>query len=449
MDNANLQIGLIPIARTTFDIDLAKDVFGRVRTELQSAGFALLGPERLVTHVDELVQTIENLSSTPLDLLLILQTTFADSSMVTQLAQSVTSPLLLWAIPEDHHGGRLRLNSLCGVNLAAHALKRIGIGYETLYTQPDDQEAVAKVRKVALAGRAQRLLRDARVGRVGDHPDGLDTCQFNSENLKQTFGVDIVQTDLKTIFQGARAVSETVVEDLYSQLNTKVEHLENLEPQATRKTLATYLTLHHLAQEQDLHGLAIRCWPEFFTDLGCAACAAMSMLSDELIPCSCEADVNGTITQMILQLLSEGPAFGTDMVSLDEERDALVLWHCGLAPLSMADPEQPKRVTIHSNRNLPLLFDFTLKPGPVTVARLTEAFGEYKLVVGRGEMIRAPKSFSGTSGLLRFSRPAKEILDVILSEGLEHHISITYGDVTDALIAFAKLMRVPILQLTN
>jgi L-fucose isomerase-like protein len=173
------------------------------------------------------------------------------------------------------------------------------------------------------------------------------------------------------------------------------------------------------------------------------------MLSDEMIPCSCEADVNGTITQMILQSISEKPAFGTDIVSVDNERDAIVVWHCGLAPLSMSDPQESPGVTIHSNRGLPLLFEFNLKPGPVTIARLSESTGEYRLVIGRGEIIRGPQSFSGTSGLLQFDRPARKILDVILAEGLEHHISITYGDYSDVLIAFAKQMNIPTLQLTH
>jgi L-fucose isomerase-like protein len=37
--------------------------------------------------------------------------------------------------------------------------------------------------------------------------------------------------------------------------------------------------------------------------------------------------------------------------------------------------------------------EFPLKPGRVTMARLSEASGEYRLVVGGGEMIRAPLSF--------------------------------------------------------
>jgi len=78
---------------------------------------------------------------------------------------------------------------------------------------------------------------------------------------------------------------------------------------------------------------------------------------------------------------------------------------------------------------------------------LSEATGGYRLVVGSGEMLRAPLSFSGTSGVLRFDRPAAEVLDVILTEGLEHHISLTYGDCVPALLALAEMLGLPVLRL--
>jgi len=177
------------------------------------------------------------------------------------------------------------------------------------------------------------------------------------------------------------------------------------------------------------------------------------MLSDGLgssvqIPCSCEADVNGTITQLILQWLSDEPAFGSDLVSVDFNQDAAVLWHCGLAPLSMADPAVQPHGGVHSNRGVPLVMEFPLKPGRVTVARLSRATGELRLVVGGGEMLSMDPSFSGTSGVLRFDRPARQILDAILGEGLEHHFSLTYGDHIASLNNLAELLDLPILSLT-
>ena len=223
-----------------------------------------------------------------------------------------------------------------------------------------------------------------------------------------------------------------------------------MDQPALRGTLATLETLKDLSETESLSGIALRCWPEFFTELGCAACGAMSMMSDAGVPCSCEADVNGTITQMMLRAVSGDVAFGTDLVAADAEDDTFVFWHCGLAPLSMADPSIQPRGTIHSNRKLPLLMEFPLKPGRVTIARLSEsqAVG-YRLVVGRGEMLARPNSFSGTSGVCRFDSPVREVLDVIMGEGLEHHYSITYGDYLDSLLALAELVDLPLVRLTE
>jgi len=91
--------------------------------------------------------------------------------------------------------------------------------------------------------------------------------------------------------------------------------------------------------------------------------------------------------------------------------------------------------------------EFPLKPGRVTLARLSQTTGGYRLVVGSGEMLRAQMSFSGTSGVLRFDRPAREILDTLLGQGLEHHLSLTYGDHVPTLLSLADMLGLPVLHL--
>jgi L-fucose isomerase-like protein len=447
-----LRLGLVALARTTFDIPLAEQVAAQVRAQLRAAGFQLAGPQGLVTDLEGTQAAARDLDGEPLDLLIVLQATFADSTMVTHLAGAVEAPLLLWAVPEERSGGRLRLNSFCGINLGAHALARRGQGYDYVYAAPGEagtasHSVVEQVSTLARAGRARRLLRGARLGRVGENPDGLDTCQLDREALAGRLGLEVQQVDLAETFEAVGSVPAGEIDAVYRALEARLEGLGEVDQAALRRTLGSYLALGRLAEEERLAGLAVRCWPEFFTELGCAACGAMSMLSDEGTPCSCEADVNGTITQMLLQWISGEPAFGTDVVSFDLEEDAVVVWHCGLAPLSMADPEVRPRAAIHSNRRLPLLMEFPLKPGRVTVARLSEATGDYRLVVGSGEMLRAPMSFSGTSGVLRFDRPARQVLDTMLGQGLEHHLSLTYGDHVPTLLALAKMLDLSVLRL--
>ncbi|MBE2270762.1 MAG: fucose isomerase [Anaerolinea sp.] len=442
------KLGFVSILRTTFDVPLAQEMIRQARSALTDAGYELLGRAEPIATLDEARAAADELAALAPDLVVVFQSTFADSTMVMALAHVIDAPLLLWAVPEEHTGGRLRLNSLCGINLAGHALTRARYRYGYLYTAPSDPAALTKIAVYARAAAARRELRHARIGRVGENPAGFDTCLMDVADLKNRFGVEIVQIDLQEqVFAEARAAAPDLVSGAGERLAGRVTGLDTLDQTGVSGTLGVYVALQEMARREKLSGYSVRCWPEFFTELGCAACGAMSMLNDEQTPSSCEADVNGTITSLMLQALSGDAAFGSDVVSLDAERDALVLWHCGLAPLSMADADEQPGVTIHSNRKLPLLMEFTLKPGMVTIARLSEATGEYRLVIGRGEMIRAPRAFSGTSGHVRFEHGSREALDTILREGLEHHISITYGDYVEELLVLAQMLNLPVLQL--
>jgi L-fucose isomerase-like protein len=315
---------------------------------------------------------------------------------------------------------------------------------------PQETKVIEKIRELAMVGRLQRRLKHARLGVVGEHPDGMDTCHLDEPRLKDTFGVQIQHIELKDVFARARATSESVIAQTRTRLDTRLDNLSSLDQAPLNGTLSVYNALKEIAEEQKLDGLAVRCWPEFFTEMGCAACGAMSMLSDGFeiatpLPCSCEADINGTVTQLMLQILADAPAFGTDMVGVDTEQDRVALWHCGLAPLTMADPNIQARGGLHSNRKVPLVMDFPLKAGEITFARLSQATGELRLVIGKGEMLALPKPFSGTSGTLKLDIPAQTFLNVLIFEGLEHHISLVYGDHLKLLQKYAKLVDLPVL----
>jgi L-fucose isomerase-like protein len=442
-----LRVAFVPLARPTFDIQLAADTAAMARRRLMEAGLTLIGPSELVMDSTSAQEAAGTLAGEKPDLLLVFQATFADSSMVVALTGATDAPVILWAVPEPSSGGRLRLNSLCGINLAGHALTLRGIQYDYVYAYPDEAAPLDKVLTLARAGHVRNRLRNARLGVVGEHPPGLDTCRFDAPAIKSMLGVEIVQIDLEEVFARARAVGKDKISEIRHILDKKLHNLAHLDQTALSGTLSVYAALSQVAGEEDLDGLAVRCWPEFFTELGCAACGAMSMLSDELIPCSCEADVHGTITQMILQWVSGEAAFGSDLVTVDLKKNHGVMWHCGLAPLCMADPHVQPRGGIHSNRHLPLVMEYPLKPGQVTVARLSQATGELRLVLGRAEMLSAAPSFSGTSGVLRFENHISQILELIMRQGLEHHVSITYGDHTACLLALANLLGLSVLRL--
>jgi L-fucose isomerase-like protein len=115
----------------------------------------------------------------------------------------------------------------------------------------------------------------------------------------------------------------------------------------------------------------------------------------------------------------------------------------------MCAPSFAPRGALHSNRQRPLLMEFPLKAGRVTLVRLTQAgdSGDYRLAIGTGEMLDAPLQFSGTSGVLRPDSGAARALQVVLQEGLDHHFTLAYGDFADALTLLANFAQLPIIRL--
>jgi L-fucose isomerase-like protein len=113
----------------------------------------------------------------------------------------------------------------------------------------------------------------------------------------------------------------------------------------------------------------------------------------------------------------------------------------------MRDPDASATATIHTNRKMPLLYEFPLKPGAVTLMRISQAQSAPKMVLAGAEMLKRPMAFTGTSGVLRFERPAQDVLDDVIATGLEHHLAIAYGDHRARLREVAAAMDLPVLEL--
>ena len=444
-----LTIGVVALARSTFDVPYAEQVARTAWETLQDLDVNLVGSKDLLFDAPAVESAITVLQNQTLDLLLVMQVTFSDAAMTVKLADSIDAPIMLWSFPEPRSGGRLRLNSVCGINLAAHALARAGHSFSFLHRDADVQADLHVILDTARAGYVKRKLAETRIGVIGQHPDGFDTCTYDAEMLSRRFGLSVDFIELQALFKRAERIPAEETDAVYARVQASLENVNALEQEPLRKSLQIYSALRGLAVEKNYHGLAVRCWPEMFTEFGCAACGPMAMLNEEMIPCACEADVYGTITTLMLQNLNNAPAFMTDMVDFNPKDNSGVFWHCGLAPLSMADKEGPIRATIHSNRKLPLLNEFTLKPGRITIARLSQSKNLIRLVIGGGEMIRAPMSFTGTSGVVKFDSPVEKVLETIIKQGLEHHVSLAYGDCGDSLKKMAGMLDIPVLQLTK
>jgi len=461
------RLGILPLGRPTFDVPFAKELLTAALADLDASGHDIVGPRGLLFDGEATEAALADLKSEALDLVLILQVTFTDAVMTAKIAAALDAPLAIWAFPEPRIGGRLRLNAFCGLNLAAHALGLRGIEFSWLYREPATpgfDEALAdmlsgdkRTKPVDTlsadefaGGRGSEIvssIRGSKIGRIGAHPDGFDTCAYDDAKLDELAGISVTPIELDSLFATAKASDAAEVAHVREEAETLVSGLDDVNAEELDRSLRLKVALEDIRSNGGFDAFAIRCWPETFTEYGGAVCGPVSMMGEKRIPCACEADVYGALTSLIMQKVADAPAFLVDLVDIDAEDGTGVVWHCGQAPISMAEPDVVAEATIHTNRKMPLLFEFPLKTGRVTLARISQARGETKMVISTGEMLKRPMAFTGTSGVIKFDTAAGEVMDRVMDAGLEHHTALVYGDHSNTLRAVAAELGLPVLEL--
>ena len=441
------RIGVVAVGRPTFDVDYANEIFDKAWACLATLPFEIVGEKALHFESDPALAAFNAANSAGIDMLLLLQVTFTDSSVCAEIVKSLDVPLVLWTFPEARTGGRLRLNSFCGVNLASHTLSRMQKTLDNVHGAPDSVESLNKIAELARAAAVVQRLAGSKILVVGEHPVGFDACNYDVQLLKSRFGIQAEATPVSDFIESVKSLPDSVADEPYARRAMDFPNLGEMDQDATRKTLKVYAALRSRAENEGFDGVAVRCWPEFFTQYGCAACGAIALMNEDRRPGGCEADMFGVISSLVLQWSSDRGVFNTDLVDIDPVSDTMVFWHCGQAPIEMADPDVQPTATIHSNRKLPLLSQFPLKPGRITLCRITQGEGKLRMMLAGGDMLKAPLAYSGTSGVARLDVNADIFRQRLLDAGMEHHCSLVYGDHRPVLRQIARYLDLELIEL--
>ncbi|MFW2382432.1 MAG: hypothetical protein ACN4GZ_11795 [Acidimicrobiales bacterium] len=452
----------LAVGRPTFDVESGAELCSGALEILRQMNPEVHGSSELHLTTEEVVRTTESWHQKPA-IVFIAFGTFADATLAIVAAEAAArdARIVLWSFPEQRSGKRLRRNSLCGANLAAFSLGLREVHPSGVHGRPTDPEISHQLRDAvqgwdemspghtqidsftatehAAATATANRLAEAHIGIVGDAPPGFEPCDLVDDPLP--IGTTFQRMPIGDLFAAASQIETPVA------LPHGMAGIEKLEPVATGRSLQLREALGSLADDHDWDALALRCWPECFTQWGGAACGPLSMLSESGLPAACEADAFGALTLLMLSEITERPAFLADLVDFDDLENSAVLWHCGVAPASMADPGRPVRAGEHPNRHMPLTMNFGLRPGPVTLARLSRSRNQLRLVVGTGEMKAAPPPFVGTSGVLTIDAPVRRFHRILISEGLEHHFGVSYGDHRRAIQALACIWGIDVIDI--
>jgi L-fucose isomerase-like protein len=214
---------------------------------------------------------------------------------------------------------------------------------------------------------------------------------------------------------------------------------------ALAKMARLELTLEKLFKERNLAALAVSCANDAQERYGVAFCYALSRLTAEGLLAVCEADVYGALTMLVqyeAALKATVPHFVSWTIQHQEQRNVFLAWNCGNAPACLA--VDPKAVVLREQATMSATVgadkaqgavEFQLKPGVVTLCRLVEFGGQFKMLITTGEIIPTEDNLRGAWGWVKVP-DLERLYRVLAEQGFPPQASLIHGDIADAVQAF-------------
>ena len=447
-------VALLATGRSTFVQAAGRAGNDGARKTLVALGARIEGPTELIEFADQVAAGFPNPGAA---LNILLCATFADASVALAAFAGATGPVVLWALRDPAPSGeRLYINSLCGANLAAHALVAKGVQVHLLYGNPDEPRVRAWLQRALeghlpapagafpargkAAGQADvdsalASLRGQVIGVVGGVPTGFTTCEYEPAWLRSRLGLETRTMALDDAFAMISAVPTEARAAEVAAATAISPSLGSLPADEVDRFGAVATALRGWAQAERLAGLALRCWPEFPLEYGVCPCSALGRLASGGIATACEADVNGAATMLVMGALDpdHGLTYLADVVRIDEEADTATFWHCGLAPVELAADPAGARQDLHCNRGIGVAGNFPLRTGRVTIARISRSREGYRMLLAGGEALPGPNRFKGNSVDVAIDGGAAKFVTALVERGFEHHTVLAWTELRPQL----------------
>ena len=427
-----ITLGVVSLARTTFDHLAAQELYNNILGDMKSIEEVDLVPvETQIIEVEDAKKAASFFLSKEIDALVVISGTFHLGHLVLELDAKLHVPILLWGLPElPYNGGKIRLNSVCGVNLNASNLFKSGNKTYHVHVGPSiDNDWLDAVRIGAAFKRTN-------LGILGYRAKGFFNLGVYDLNVYSQMGILINHFEITEVWN--YKVTQEAIDERRKQV-VKIFDVSELNDFQIGKVAELTAKLAAFMKDNNLNALAIRCWPEFASEFGISPCAAMSILQSEHTILTCEGDVEGSLSMIAQRAVGGETPYLFDFSQINFEEDSALLWHCGVAPCNLWDGKCTRSLSTYFAGGKGVTADFVLKNGDVSVLRLDSDRTNYRVFLAQGKVIPMEKELRGTYMKVRFTKNVQEMFEIVTNNGIAHHASVVYGEFIKPFRIFAKI----------
>lgn len=445
-------LGYAPTRRSIFSAPDARKYRKIIADKLRELGVEFvdiddINEEGLLYDEDDRLKVLKKFQDAGVDGLFLPHCNFGTEFICARLAKDLGKPVLLWG-PLDERpeadGTRLR-DTQCGLFATGKVLRRFQVPFTYMTNcRVDDPVFERGLRDFIAVCNVVKTFRSARILQIGPRPYEFYSTMCNEGELLERFGIECVPVPLPELTRGVKAAlaedKGDGTSDVEKQLAWISEHFEkNCTNEQVRTVAAMAVAIRRMLRKYHCTAGCIQCWNELQHELGIMPCAANSILNEEGTPITCETDVHGAITSLMIEAADMGRKrsfFADWTIRHPDDPNGELLQHCGPWPCSVAQ-RKPVITT-------PLAFDHNgaltaeAKHGTVTLARFDGDNGQYSMLLGTVEGIDGPKGM-GTYLWVRVQN-IKRLEAKIVEGPYIHHCAGIHDDVVPVLYEACKYL---------
>jgi len=456
-----VKIGFVPLHRPFFDENWASELRKRTINELSKLDtIQLVYPDETITHrglvsqESDAEEIIKLFKQEQIDGIILGTMTYGDEVAGARIAEEFKGyPIAIFATkePEPLPGGVRRSDSFCGTLPLAAALHRRGINFIFLGEFfPEEDDFKKAVDNFARVTAIVKEFIGARVGIIGPRPNTFEVCAFNEAIMAKRFKQRVVHISLLELVEMASGIADddpevsNTIKDM-----EKMADISKVPKKSLLKIAKLDIALRKLAKEHRLDGVGVRCWTELQRYYGASPCFIMGRLTQQGVMSACEVDVYGVLTMVVqyaATMKTSLPHFTDWTIRHPKDRNVFLSQHCGNAPPVLSYVPSIPVLTCHwlfgriiSAEGCWGTAESRLKPGIVTICRLVEYDGEFKMFITKGEALDENVPFHGSVVWIRINDLDK-VYRTLIEEGFVHHASVIYGDYVEPIAQACKLL---------
>lgn len=452
-----VKLGIAAVSRDCFPKSLSASRRSNVVKACKEKNIDIYECPVTVENENDMLCALDDLKKAGVNALVVYLGNFGPETAETLLAKKFGLPVMFTAAAEEFGDNLVdgRGDAFCGMLNASYNLGLRNVkAYIPEYPVGNPYEVADMIADFIPVARTVLGLASLKVITFGPRPQDFLACNAPIARLYD-LGVEIEENSELDLFaafneRAGDARIDGVVKEMESELGAG-NKMPGILPKLAQFeiTLLDWAEAHKGSREYVV--FANKCWPAFQTQFGFVPCYVNSRLTAKGIPCACEVDIYGAVSEFIGQCVSDDVVTLLDINNTvpadlynDEIKgrfdysltDTFMGFHCGnTAAEKLSSKEMKYQLIMHRGLEPDKEPDITrgtlegdIAPSEITFFRLqSNADAELKAYVAEGEILPvATRSFGGI-GIFAIKEMGRFYRHVLIEGRFPHHGAVTFA----------------------